>query len=89
MSAYNELMALINSNQAAATQQDEGKSFINKTLEVLDTATSVAYAHVVDQATAMTGAVVTNVEATPKLARDGFARGQERAARALMKFMAK
>ena len=89
MSAYNELMSLINKGNTPAVQQDEGKSLINKTLEVLDKATSQAYGVTVKGIGAQYEAAKMNIIATPKLFNVGREQARERTAEVLLKLLSK
>lgn len=89
MSNYEQLMALINKTAQPTEQQDDGKGLVTKTLEVLDTVTSEAYARTVDAVGSVAGAAKANVMATPKLFANGAERGQERAAAVLIKLLSK
>lgn len=89
MSNYEQLMALVNKSAQPTEQQDEGKSLVTKTLEVLDNVTSQVYARTTEAIGAQYGAAKVNVLATPKLFTNGVKRGEDRAAAVLIKLLTK
>ncbi len=89
MSNYAQLMALINNNAQLAEQQDEGKSLLTKTLEVVDQVTSEAYGRTVQALGDTYEAAKLNVQATPQLFNVGRERARERTAAVLVKLLSK